>query len=355
MADSEALMERLFTDTLDAFELFSVYLGDRLDLYRALDELGAGTARDLAAKAGIAERYAREWLEQQAVAGFVEVENAEATDTERRYHLPPEHRATLVDLDSPTYFAAGAPAAVGLAQVLDDVVEAYRTGGGVPYADYGRNVRDGIGLMNRPMFVNELTSDWLTAVPEVDRRLRGGGATVADLACGTGWSTIALARAYPDITVDGYDLDEASVEVAREHARQAGVADRVAFHVADATRLDAGPGYDAVLLFEGLHDMADPVAALAGMRRLAGDDGVVIVADERVADRFSAPGDEVERFMYGWSVLHCLPATMAEQPRIAHGTVLRHATLDAWAHEAGFDGAEVLPIDNDFWRFYRLQ
>ncbi|MGH8906806.1 MAG: methyltransferase domain-containing protein [Egibacteraceae bacterium] len=175
-----------------------------------------------------------------------------------------------------------------------------------------------------------------------------------DVGCGAGWSSIALARGGAGVTVVGVVLDEASIADARRNAAQAGVADRVSFQLADSAALDAGDGFDLACIFEALHDMGDPVGALRQVRRALREGAPLLVADERVAEAFTAPGDEVERFMYGWSVLHCLPATRAESPKIANGTVLRAATVRAWAHQAGFRRVQVLPIANEFWRFYRL-
>jgi SAM-dependent methyltransferase len=150
------------------------------------------------------------------------------------------------------------------------------------------------------------------------------------------------------------DLDEASVAGARAAAAEAGVADRVSFVVGDAAQLSPEAPFDLVTVFEALHDMGDPVGALRAARELLADGGSVLVADERVADAFTAPGDVTERLMYGWSILHCLPATLAEAPVEANGTVLRAPTLAGWAAAAGFSGFQVLAIDNPFWRFYRL-
>jgi hypothetical protein len=155
--------------------------------------------------------------------------------------------------------------------------------------------------------------------------------------------------------VDGFDLDAPSIEAARKNAAEAGVGDRVRFHLADAAAVVAPEGgYDLVTAFECVHDLPDPVGVLAAMRRLAGDEGTVLVMDERVAERFTAPGDDVERLMYGYSLLCCLPDGLAHQPSAATGTVMRADTLRGYAGRAGFGGIEILPIENDFFRFYRL-
>ena len=198
---------------------------------------------------------------------------------------------------------------------LEGAVAARGTGGGVPYTAYGQQMRRGIAALNRPMFLHELASTWLPAVPEIDHRLRSAPpARVLDMGCGLGASSMALARAYPSARVLGVDLDQASVTEARAQAAQAGVADRVTFMVGDAAQVTPDAPFDLITIFEALHDMGDPEGALRAARALLADDGNVLVADERVADTFTAPGDPTERFMYGWSILHCLPATLADIP-----------------------------------------
>jgi len=345
---SDALTERLFAATLGALELYSVYLGSELGLYRSLADHGPLTPPELADGAGIAPRYAVEWLEQQAVAGLLDVEDREP----RRYRLAPEHARVLADPDDPAQVAPFAHMLAGIGQVLPRVVDAYRTGGGVPYHAYGRDFRHGQGHINRPAFTHELPTAWLAAMPDVVARLQTGGARVADLGCGQGWSTIALARAFPAADLDGLDLDDASIAEARRHAADAGV--RARFLAGDATELTQDGPYDLVLILEALHDMAHPVDALAAARTALAPDGAVLVVDERVADTFTAPGDEVERMMYGWSVTHCLPTQLAEQPSAALGTVMRSSTVRALADQAGYARVDVLGVENDFFRLYRL-
>jgi 2-polyprenyl-3-methyl-5-hydroxy-6-metoxy-1,4-benzoquinol methylase len=354
-AQRRALVERLFRGGLAVLEMLSIYVGDRLGLYRALAQDGSSTAPQLARSAGIHERYAREWLEQQAVAGLVEVASDNPDGATREYRLAPGHAEVLLDPDSLNYLVPIVWAIPGLAAALPALFDAYRGGGGVPYKDYGTEFRNSIASLNRPMFKNLLGNHWLPAMPDVDRRLRADPpARVADVGCGTGWSSIAIAQAYPKVRVDGFDIDEPSTRTARENAAKAGIDDRVRFEVRDAADPDNAASYDLVTAFETIHDMSDPVAALRAMRGLVAPGGAVMVADERVAESFSAPGDELERFMYGWSVLHCLPVGRVDPPALGTGTVMRPETLRRYARQAGFSGVEILPIEHDFWRFYRL-
>lgn len=177
---------------------------------------------------------------------------------------------------------------------------------------------------------------------------------MADIGCGAGWSSIGIARSYPKVQVDGFDLDAPSIILAQTHVQEAALSDRVHFQVRDAGDPTLAGAYDLVTAFECLHDMAQPVEVLQAMRRLAGKYGAVLVVDERVSETFMGPGNDVEWMMYGWSVLHCLPVGMAEQPSAATGTVMRLATVQRYATAAGFRRVEVLPIENALFRFYRL-
>ncbi|HKE98796.1 MAG TPA: class I SAM-dependent methyltransferase [Actinomycetes bacterium] len=348
----DALADRLFKALIESMELAGTYLGLRLGLYEALRGQPA-TAGELAARAGVDGRYAREWLEQQAVAGLLDADG-EADGDRRRYALPGGHAQVLLDPDDPSYAGAAALWLGSLARILPRVPAAYRSGEGIPYADYGQDCREAIARFNRPLFANELPG-WLAAMPGVRARLEAPSARVLDVACGEGWSSIALARAFPGVTVDGVDSDEASIAQARENAAAAGLAGRAGFRVADAAELAGGGGYDAAFVFEALHDMARPVEALRALRAALAPGGSLVVADEKVAEAFGAPGDEVERLNYGFSVWHCLPASRAEAPSAAAGTCLRPATVRDWAGQAGFASVAVAPVDNDLWRFYLLE
>jgi SAM-dependent methyltransferase len=177
---------------------------------------------------------------------------------------------------------------------------------------------------------------------------------VADIGCGDGWSSVGIAVAYPGVSVDGFDVDVNSVEAAAKHAAAYGVGDRVTFHLLDVADVTVEPAYDLVTAFECIHDMPDPVSVLSGARRMVRDGGAVIVMDERVPETFTGPGDPVEQLMYGMSMLVCLPDGLSQEPSVGTGTVMRPDTLRGYAVEAGFAGIEVLPVEHDFFRFYRL-
>jgi ubiquinone/menaquinone biosynthesis C-methylase UbiE len=351
----DALVGRLFEAALGTMDLLAVYLGDRLGFYRALAERGPVTAGELAEAAGTNERYTREWVEQQAVSGILDVDDSAAPADSRRYSLPGAYEEVLLDELSLNYMAPMARLMGACARPLEELVEAFRTGEGIPYADYGRDLHEGQAAFTRPMFEELLGSEWLPAIPEVHERLTADPpARVADVACGEGRSTIAIARAYPNVIVDGIDLDEASTEAARRHLEGSGVEDRVTFHLRDAADPEIAGRYDLVYIHEALHDMSYPVQVLSACRGLLTDGGSIVIGDERVAERFGAPGDDLERFYYGFSILHCLPVGMVGTEAAGTGTVMRPETVKRYAQEAGFTSFTVLPIENDFYRFYRL-
>ena len=351
-ARTDALLERLFGNALGALELYTIYLGDRLGLYRALAESGPATSSQLAARTGTTERYVREWLEQHAASDLLAVDDPRAEPLARRYWLPPEHIPVLADRDDVRYAAHTGVELVRAGRWLPQLVEAFRVGNAPPPLSWEP---EGRAEANRARFINLLGTEWLPAIVDLDVRLRAEPpARIIDVACGTGWSSIAMAQAYPNINVLGVDLDHDAINAARKSADQAGVADRVTFSVADATNLGGAGGYDLVTVFEALHDMSRPVDVLNAARRMLSEDGTLLVADGLVAEEFMVPASPRERTEYGWSVVSCLPGAMGDPQTAATGAVMRPSLLRQYALQAGFGEVEVLPIHTDYWRFYRL-
>ena len=355
-ARTEALVERLLGSFTLGTELLTVELGRRLGLYEALADRGPNTAAELAADAGIATRYASEWLDQQAHAGFLDAYGSEDAEGARRFVLPAEFVPVLLDIDHPAHLIGTAPLLLGVAKTLPAVADAYATSSGVEYAAFGDELRFGIASLNRPGFIGA-TRSWFETMPDVVERLDAGG-TVLDAGCGVGWSSIGLARAFPNTRVVGIDLDEKSVEEARIHVAEAGLADRVQILHGNATDVaalrSAGPeGYDAVTVFQALHDMGEPARALAAFRDVLSAGGTVLIADEHGGDHPAIPA-EIGRVQRAMSVLHCTPATWAESDAVVNGTVLLASTLSEWRTEAGFERFEILPVEHPFWTFYRL-
>jgi SAM-dependent methyltransferase len=350
---TEAAAERVFGAILGAVDLLSMYLGDRLGYYRSLAEEGPASAAELAARTGTDPRYTREWLEQQAVTSLLTVDPATVA-ADPVFALPAGMREVLTDHSSLDYLAPVARLIGAVGPVLPDLLEAYRRGSGVSWDDLGDDARTGQADANRPWYERRL-GEALTSVPDLHERLSTPGARILDVGSGGGWSTIALARAYPTATLTGIDIDEPSVAMARTNADSAGVADRVTFTHADAGTLDAA-GYDAAFAFECVHDMPRPVEVLAAVHRALAEGAPLVVMDEAVADAFAPDGDDLERLMYGFSLFVCLPDGLSSPPSAGTGTVMRASTLAAYGRDAGFSSCETLPIEHfGFWRFYRLQ
>jgi predicted O-methyltransferase YrrM len=351
---TEALVERLFAESIGAFHQFTIYLGVRLGLFEALAATPGLTARELAAATAIDERYALEWLQSETIAGLLDADSSDYATA--RFSLAAGVSETLVDQVNPSYLGGLAMAIAAIATATPSLVEAYRTGAGVPQSAYGPEMVPAQAAINRPAFVNELAAAWVPQMGDVHTRLLDPAkpARVADIGCGCGWSAIELAKAFPHITVDGYDADPESIESARRNATEHGVADRVRFAIVDASSSKYGDGdYDAIFLFECLHDIGRPVEALAATRTAVAADGFVIVMDERTADGPSV-GDPVETFFGVVSALWCLPQSRVVPDCEAPGTLMRPATLEAFARRAGWAGYEVMPIEHPFFRFYRL-
>ena len=283
---------------------------------------------------------------------LLEVDDQAADPSVRRYALPPEHMRVLADPDDLRYRAFSGVEIVRAGRWLPQLVEAFRTGGAPPPLPWEP---EGRAEYNRATFLNLLGKHWLPAVTDVHQRLRSDPpARVADLACGAGWSSIAMAQAYPLVRIDGFDLDRDVVAAARRNAEQAGVSDRVTFAVSDASGSSLSGRFDLVTIFEGLHDMSRPADALRAARGMLVPSGSVLIAEERVEEEFTAPASDLERYHYGWSVISCLPAVMGDPRTAATGAVLRPGTLRGFAREAGFRNVEVLPLDAQTWRLYRL-
>ena len=353
-SSSRALVVRMFLAMLATQELLTAYLGVRLGLYDALATNGPGTAADLAERVEIAPRYAREWLEQQAVAGLLAVDDPAKPGHERVYRLPAAHEQVLTESDSPLSMTSLTVLPLGgIARALPALLDAYRSGEGIGDEVFGDDWRNGHSGANRALFTH-LLAGWIrTTLPETHARLTAG-ASIADLACGAGFAGIGLARAYPAVRVHGLDLDAETVALARCHAKAAGVDDRVSFEIRDAADASLAGRYDLVCVFDALHEMARPVEVLQTCRRLCAEDGDAIVMDAKVAHAFVAPADEIERFQYATSVLHCLPACLSQQPSAGTGTVMRMSTLRTYAREAGFADVRELPVDDRFHRLYHL-
>lgn len=376
-AQRDAFAQRIIDSVSAVFDMVTIYLGDRLGFYQALERGKWMTPAALAAQARTDEHYTRVWLEQQAAAGILEAED-EAQDEAgdgwaRRYRLPPGHQEVLAIRDSLHYLAPLAQVAVGAVSPIHDMVKVYRSGGGLGFGAYGVDMCEGQARLNRNFLLYELGQKYLPQIEEIHARLQSNPpARIADISCGVGWSTIGLAQAYPNVRIDGFDLDARAIEEAWAAAHHHGLTDRVTFHARDGADPVLNGRYDLVASFECIHDLNNPVGVLRTMRRLAGEHGVVLVMDERIGEGIAAKKGDAARentaerdkdvvknselgwMMNGWSVLYSLPVGIAELQGSAANGEMPSDKLQQYALEAGFQRVEPLPIENFFFRFYRL-
>jgi 2-polyprenyl-3-methyl-5-hydroxy-6-metoxy-1,4-benzoquinol methylase len=305
-----------------------VVMGDRLGLYRALADGGALTSSELATATATNERYVREWLGAQAAGGFV------AYDAEtNRYSLPPEQRVAMTDAESPAYLPGIFQIALG--SVIDSprIVEAARTGDGVGWHEHVHDVHEGCERFFRPSYNTNLVTEWLPALDGVVAKLHSG-AVVADVGCGHGSSTILMAQAFPNSTVVGFDYHEGSIETARNRAIDAGVADRVQFHVAAAAGYDGT--YDLVTMFDCLHDMGDPVGAARHVLGTLKRDGTWMIVEPNAGDQVQDNLNPVGRAYYGFSTLLCTPASLSQEVGLALGAQAGEAKIRQVVEHGGF-------------------
>jgi len=297
-----------------------VVMGDRLGLYRALAGAGPLTPAGLAERTGAAERYVREWLNAQAAGGYVSYDPDSG-----RYSLSPEHAVALTDESSPAYLQGLFQTALG--SVLDSarITTAAKTGAGVGWHEHNTDVFDGCERFFRPGYNAHLVAEWLPALDGVVAKLQQG-ATVADVGCGHGASTILMAEAFPASVFVGSDYHEGSIITARERAVEAGVSDRVTFEVAAASSY-SGTGYDLVTMFDCLHDMGDPAGAARHVRQSLTADGTWLIVEPAAGDRVEDNLNPVGRTYYGFSTLLCTPASLSQDVGLALGAQAGEARI----------------------------
>jgi SAM-dependent methyltransferase len=321
-----------------------VVMGDRLGYYRALAANGPLTASRLAELTGTGEHYAREWLNAQAAGSYLDYD-----PTTGAYTLPPEYAIALTDENSPAFLPGFFQIAHGTARDAHDVIEAARSGDGIGWHEHNSDVHVGCERFFRPGYLANLVASWLPALDGVTAKLEQG-ATVADIGCGHGASTILMAQAFPSSTFVGSDYHEPSIETARRRAAEAGVDDRVRFEVASATEF-SGDGYDLVTTFDALHDMGDPIGAARHVLSSLADDGTWMVVEPAAGDRPEDNFNPVGRAYYGFSTLLCTPASLSQEVGLALGTQAGPARINDVTTSAGFGRFRIAtrtPLNNVF-------
>ena len=325
----EAFVGQAVTDMGAAISGLLLHIGDRLGLYKAMAGAGPITSATLAARTGTAERYVREWLGNQAAGGYVTYDPADGT-----YELPAEQAMVVANEDSPVFLGGAFEVIASCYADHARFTDAFRTGAGVGWHEHDDRLFSGVLRLFRPGYAAHLVSAWLPALDGVVDKLRSG-ASVADVGCGLGASTIVMAQAFGRSTFFGADNHEASITAARKAAAEAGVAQRARFETASAQELP-GVGYDLVCMFDCLHDMGDPVGAAAHVLDSLSDDGTWLIVEPYAGDRLEDNLNPVGRVFYGASTLVCTPASRDQEVGLALGAQAGEARLREVVTAGGF-------------------
>jgi SAM-dependent methyltransferase len=325
----EAFIGQVVTDLSAAFSGVLVNVGRKLGLYQAMAEMGACTSAALAEATGIRERYIREWLANQAAGRYVAYDCQTHT-----YALPPAQAMVLALEESPIFMAPAFEVAASFWLDEDQIIQAFRSGEGLGWHAHNHRLFCGTESFFRTGYRANLVSQWLPALDGMVERLKRG-AKVADIGCGHGASTILMAQAFPKSHFVGLDYHDASIETARKRAVEQGVADNIAFEVKPATAFD-GRDFDLVCFMDCLHDLGDPVGALASCRKALKLDGKVLLVEPYAGDRLEENLNPIGRMFYAASAMACTPNSLSQEVGLGLGAQAGEERLRKVAREAGF-------------------
>lgn len=344
---SNAFMLKVVADVATTLAATLLIVGDRTGLFKAMAGAGPMRGGELAERAGIAPRYADEWLAAMAGAGYVEYDPSSS-----RFTFPDEHALFLADPASEYYLAGLFGGIPTMAAMVPRLVDAFRSGGGIAFSDFGAELPMALGAMNRSVYENRLVKTWLPALSGVVEKLQAGGRAV-DIGCGVGVVPIALARAFPRATIAGLDFDKRSIELARVEAERTGVA--VEFLAQGVETLPIEPRWDLITSFDVVHDLPDPAGALGRIRAGLADGGTYLMVEPKVADALEHDlPNPFARMLYGMSCLHCVPQSLAlGGPGL--GACWGERRARALAADAGFAHFERLDIRSPAMAFYALR
>ena len=302
-----------------------VILGDRLGLFRAL-ALGAATPAELAKKTGTHERHLREWLSAQAASGFVEYDK-----TTGKFSMSPEQAAVFAAEDSPVFMVGGFNLMSAVYSDEPKLAEAFRTGKGMHWDEHHNCLSCGVARFFEPGYRAHLIGEWLPALDGVVEKLKRG-ARVADVGCGHGISTQLMAAAFPNSEFIGIDYHDGSIAHARHHVNGAR---NLRFEVARAQDF-AGGDYDLVTMFDALHDMGDPVGAVAHIRKALAADGTLMLVEPAAGDSLSDNLNPVGRVYYAGSTHICVPTALNQEVGLALGAQAGAKRIGEVVRDGGF-------------------
>ncbi|HEX2173898.1 MAG TPA: methyltransferase domain-containing protein [Dehalococcoidia bacterium] len=341
----KAFMDRVQSDFSGTLVTAMCILGDRLRLFRVLAAHGPATSQELADRAGIQERYAREWLSALTAGGYLTYDPASG-----RFALPAEHALAFAQEGGPLAMGGFLEMLSGLLGVLDPLTEAFRRGGGVHQSAYSERMWDGLERHSGLIYEHLLVRRWLPEMPDVRSKLESG-ALVADVGCGRGRALIKLAQTFPNSRYVGYDVFEPTVARATANAEAAGVADRVRFQALDAAK-GLPELYDIITTFDVVHDAVDPRGLLRAIRQGLRPDGRYVCGEVTCSERLEDNAGPIGAMFYGTSVLYCLTTSLANYGEGLGAMGLPEPKLRQLCAEAGFGHFRRVPVDNPFTTIY---
>ena len=328
-AKMEAFLGRAVSDFGAAVSAALVRIGDKLGLYKAMSHGGPMTSAELARRTGTTERYVREWLVNQAAGGYIDYDKATGT-----YSLPHEHAIALADEKSPFFVGGGFQVLMGMMKAESRIAEAFMTGEGMFWGEHDPDLFEGTERFFRPGYAAHLVGTWIPSLEGVKEKLERG-ATVADVGCGHGASTIIMALAYPKSKFFGFDNHAPSINRAHRSAHEAGVADRVVFEIAGSTNFPSRSKYDFVAFFDCLHDFGDPIGAAKRAHETLAPDGTVMIVEPMAGETVQSNLNPVGRVFSGASVLCCTPNAIASGQTVL-GTLATEEQLRKVVMAGGF-------------------
>ena len=347
-AKQRAFVRKALGDISSTTAVVMAMIGDRLGLFKAMGDGSPTNSLELALRAGVDERYAREWMGGMAAAGYLEYD-----PDSQRFTLPAEHAMVLAQEGGPKFLAGAYQVLLGMLGPFDQLLQAFQHGGGVHQSAYDDNLWDGLERFSGGWFENLLMQEWMPVMPEVQAKLEAG-ASVADVGCGRGRALIKLALEFPNSTFTGFDVFPPTIELAADNAQATGVADRVEFQELDVTQ-GLPQKYDIITTFDVVHDAANPQGLLSAIRQSINTGGYYLLLDINCSGDLEENLGPLGTMFHGFSLLYCMTTSLANDGEGLGRLGLYPQKLEDMCAQAGFSSVNLLHLQNPFHNLYEIR